>query len=115
MAIINCPGCNRKTSEISSRCPHCGFDRDTPDNDRLMELQRRRLRDRIYHLNMTSYAVITLFLAAFGWYWWDTGGFQHRSGTGPLILLGIAALGYLVIRMLLFAARKQMRRARRQG
>lgn len=24
MALINCPECNNKVSELASRCPHCG-------------------------------------------------------------------------------------------
>lgn len=111
MAIINCPNCNRKTTEISSRCPHCGFDRGGEDGDeRQMELKRRQLRDRVYHLNMTSYGVITLFLVAFGWYWWDTDGFQAASSKGPVILLGLGTIAYLVIRVLLYRARKLLKR-----
>ena len=109
MSIINCPNCNKKTSEISTRCPHCGFDRAGGDNERQQELKRREMRDRVYHLKMISYAVITLFLVAFGWYWWDTGGFQHRSSYGPLIMVTLVAIAYLAMRVLLFRARKKLR------
>lgn len=113
MAIINCPNCKKQTSEISSRCPHCGFDREDDGNERQNELQRRMMRDRVYHLKMTSYGVITLFLAAFGWYWWDTLGFQHQSSFGPMLLLAVSALAYLVIRLLLFRAHKQLKKLSR--
>jgi len=114
MAIINCPNCNRKITEISSRCPHCGFDRAGKDADeRQAELRRRALRDRVYHLKMVSYLVITLFLAAFGWYWWDSGGFQGAPSSGPVYLLAVGTLAYLVIRVLLFQARRQLRQAGR--
>jgi hypothetical protein len=108
MAIINCPNCDKKTTELSSRCPHCGFDRSGEDYERHKEMTRRKLRDHVYHLKMTSYAVITFFLAAFGWYWWDTSGFQHQSSFGPILLLSLGTLAYLVIRVLMFRARRQL-------
>ncbi len=110
MAIINCPGCGKKTTQISSRCPHCGFERGQVDDERQLELRRRMLRDRVYHLNMTSYAAISVFLAAFGWYWWDTSGYQQQSSYGPIILLGLGTVAYLAIRVLLFRARKQLKK-----
>ena len=67
------------------------------------------MRDRVYHLKMVSYLAITVFVAGFGWYWWDTRGFQQSSSTGPLILQGLAALAYVVIRGLLFAARRRLK------
>jgi hypothetical protein len=114
MAIINCPSCHRKTTELSSRCPHCGFQRGEEGDERQREIARRKMRDRVYHLNMTSYGVITLFLASFGWYWWDTSGFQQQSSYGPLFLLAVSALAYLAIRVLLFRARKQLKVYRHQ-
>lgn len=114
MAIINCPYCNKRITELSSRCPHCGFEREGDEgSERKIELKRRALRDRVYHLNMISYAVITLFLAAFGWYWWDSDGFQAPSSRGPVYLLALGTMAYLVIRVLLFRARKELRRYNR--
>ncbi|MBT8049072.1 MAG: hypothetical protein KJN69_14680 [Gammaproteobacteria bacterium] len=73
----------------------------------------RKLRDRIYRLNMISYTVITVFVGAFGWYWWDSRGFTEPSSMGPFILMGAAALAYLVVRGFLFHAR-QLKKAMRQ-
>ncbi len=109
MAIINCPGCGKKITEISPKCPHCGFMRGQEEDDRQKELSRRRLRDHVYHLKMTSYAVITLFLAAFGWYWWETAGFVEQSPMGPVLLLAFVSVAYLAVRILLFRARKKQK------
>jgi hypothetical protein len=109
MAIINCPGCGKKTTEISSKCPHCGFDRGEESNERAVELMRRQFRDHVYHLKMFSYGVISVFLAAFGWYWWDTDGFLNRSSSGPIIILVLATMAYLAIRVLLFRARRKQK------
>ena len=91
-------------------CPYCGFVRGEADEEQMLEFQRRKLRDHLYHLKMTSYVIISMFLVAFGWYWWDTGGFLYRSSYGPLALVAVASLAYFVIRVLLFRTRKQLRR-----
>jgi membrane-associated phospholipid phosphatase len=62
---------------------------------------------------MISYAVITVFVAAFGWYWLDSKGFSEPSSTGPFILMGLAAMAYLVVRWSLFRSR-QKKKAWRQ-
>lgn len=110
MAIIICPGCGKRTTDLSSMCQHCGFEYEQVDQEHQLELRRRKLRDRVYYLNMTSYAVITVFLAAFGWYWWDTAGYQQQSSFGPIILLALATVAYLAIRVLLFKARRQLKK-----
>lgn len=110
MALIDCPECGERVSNVTRMCPHCGFHRGEVDEEQLQELQRRKLRDRIYHLKMASYAVMTLFLAAFGWYWWESGDFQQQPSAGPLALIVIGAVAYLVNRFLLFRARREMRR-----
>lgn len=108
--IVNCPNCNKQISSMAALCTHCGFARDQASEEAMLEFKRRKLRDRLYHLKMTSYAVISVFLAGFGWYWWDTEGFQTGSGTGPVIVLAIASIGYLVVRVLLWTARREMRK-----
>lgn len=110
--IVNCPNCSKQISSQAPLCPHCGFERGEVSDEQMLEFRRRKLRDRIYHLKMWSYAVLTLFLAAFGWYWWDTTGFQQASSPGPVILLGVGTLAYLVVRVLLAQARRALRKLR---
>ncbi len=82
-------------------------------DEELHVLHVRRARDRVYRLNMASYAVITMFLAAFGWYWWITAGFRHPSPPGPFILMGITGVAYLAVRIMAFVARAQFRKLQR--
>ncbi|MFT5141006.1 MAG: hypothetical protein ACI9H8_002419 [Lysobacterales bacterium] len=113
MAIINCPGCGKKTTELSSKCPHCGFVRGQEKDERIVELQRRKMRDHLYHLKMTSYGVITLFLAAFGWYWWGTAGFLEQSPKGPIVMLAVVSAGYMVLRVLMFRVKRSLKQLSR--
>ena len=97
-------------SSKAETCPHCGFARGELSEEEALEFQRRKLRDRIYHLKMTSYAVISVFVGGFGWYWWDTGEFQRMSSAGPLLLLAVAAVGYLAVRVMLALAKRNLKK-----
>ena len=114
MSIISCPECGKKVSDKAPICPNCGFQSGEVTEEDLEIFRARKLRDRIYRLNMTSYAVITVFVAAFGWYWWDSKGFSEPSSAGPFILMGIAAVAYLVVRGFLFHSRHQQRKMRQK-
>ncbi len=109
MAIIACPECGKKISSHAPICNHCGSRMGDVSAEQIEKFRARKLRDRIYHLNMISYAVITAFVAAFGWYWWDSGGFEHQSSAGPFILMGLAAVAYLYVRVLLFRNRRRQK------
>jgi hypothetical protein len=113
VSIISCPECNKKISSHAAICSHCGFQFGDVSEEDLDVFRARKLRDRIYRLNMISYAVITVFVAAFGWYWLDSKGFSEPSSTGPFILMGLAAMAYLVVRWFLFRSR-QKKKALRQ-
>jgi len=106
MTIIACPECNKKISSQTAICTYCGYQLGEVTETDLAVFRARKLRDRIYRLNMVSYAVITVFVAAFGWYWLDSQGFSGASSAGPFILMGLAAFAYLVVRALLFRSRQ---------
>ena len=114
MSIIPCPQCGKKTSSRAALCPNCGFELGEVSAEDREIYESRRLRDRIYRLNMTSYAVITAFIAGFGWFWLASRGFTQGSGPGPFVVMGVAGIAYLVVRGFLFQARRQ-RRAMREG
>ena len=112
MSIIPCPECAKKVSSLTPVCPHCGHQAGEASEEDLAIFQARKLRDQIYRFNMASYLVITIFLAAFGWYWWASKGFSQASSAGPFILMAITAIAYLVVRGFLFHARSQQKSMR---
>ena len=112
MSIISCPRCGTKVSSRAALCARCGFQLGEASEEDVAVYRARRLRDRIYRLNMTSYAVITAFVAGFGWYWWASKGFTEMPHAGPFVLMGLSGLAYLVVRGFLFRARQQRRRLR---
>jgi ribosomal protein L37E len=109
MSIVFCQACGKKISDKATLCGHCGFQREEVSEEQLAKFQLRKARDRIYRLNMASYAVISFFVAGFGWYWWETSGYTQPSSSGPFILMAISAIAYLVVRGLLFQAKRQLK------
>jgi len=110
VSIVDCPNCDKPVSSLISLCPYCGFQRGQVSEEEVKELRRRKLRDHIYHLQMTSYLVITLFLGAFGWYWSATRGFRYPSSMGPVILLAITSVIYLGLRIYLYRSKVMLRK-----
>ena len=110
MAIISCPKCDKNISSHSMLCPYCGFQRGEVAEEQLIEFRRRKLRDRIYHLKMTSYAALALLITAFGWYLVDTPTLQKSPSIGPIVLIIAGVLGYLVIRIYLYKAKAALRK-----
>ena len=115
MAIISCPKCSKLISSHTSLCPYCGFQRGEVSEAQLKEFRRRKLRDRIYHLKMSSYAALALLLAAFGWFLVDTENLQHMSGIGPYVLFAFGGLCYLVIRIYLYKSKVALRKLGLRG
>ena len=113
MSIIPCPECGKNISNKAAICRNCGHHLGEVTEEDIAIFEARKLRDRIYRLNMASYLVITIFLAGFAWYWWESNGFSQMASFGPFILMGITAIAYLVVRGLLFKARQE-RKARAQ-
>ncbi len=114
MSIVVCPECGNKISSLAKICLHCGRIRDVPDDPQSLVFRQRQARERVYHLKMASYAMLTALLTAFSWYWWETAGFQQPSSAGPYILMGLSGLAYLVVRVLLYQAQRKYRELRRK-
>jgi len=110
VAIISCPGCKKNISSHTTLCPYCGFQRGEVSEEQLTEFQRRKLRDRIYHLKMTSYAALALLITAFGWFLVETSSFQQMPPKGPYVLFFIGTLGYLIVRVYLYKFKSALRK-----
>lgn len=108
--IIDCPKCRKSISSRASLCSYCGEVLGEVSEEQREEFARRRLRERIYRLKMASYTCIAILVAACGWYWWESSDFSRLPSTVPVILVSVGTVSYLVVRALLFNARRQFRK-----
>jgi polyferredoxin len=114
MSIISCPQCGKRTSSLAPICDHCGFQAGEAREEDLERYHQRRIRTRIYRLNMVTYAIMFAVVLAFGWYWLATDGFQSPLGSkGPYYMMGASALAYVVVRVFQFRARQQKKAVQR--
>jgi len=113
LSIISCTQCGKRISSLAPLCSYCGFKRGEASEEQLLVYRQRIARERVYRLNMGSYVMITLFVTAFGWYWWATAGFQQPSPRGPFILMGISGAAYLVVRGFLYQAKRVQKELKR--
>lgn len=107
--IVNCPQCRKPISNKVAVCPHCGVERGELSDEQITELERRRLRDRIYRLKMANYAAITVLLVAAGWYFYETADMDLAPSIGPMLLVGFGAVMYVILRGLLFQSKRQLK------
>ena len=114
MSLIACPDCGKKISSRAVMCSRCGFQLGEATEQDLAVYHARKLRDQRYRLNMFSYLAMTVFVGGFGWYWWESAGFQRPPSTGPLLLMGVGAVAYIVVRAFLFQNRRLQRAMRRE-
>ena len=108
--IVNCPNCGKAMSSKAPLCPHCGYERGEVSDEQLQELARRRLRDKVYRLKMSSYLAITLLLAAAGWYFYEASDVNMTPSTGPILLVAVGSVAYVITRGLLFKAKRDLKR-----
>ena len=110
MTIVSCPQCNRRISSLAPICDNCGYAPEEAGEEDVQRFRERRLRTRIYRLNMATYGVMATVFLAFAWHWAATGGFEAPASTrGPLFLMMVSGVVYLVVRVLLYRARAQRR------
>lgn len=105
-----CSACDQDVPSKADVCPNCGLKLDEPNETRIIEQRRRKLRDNIYHYRMSSYLALALLIAAFGWFLVGSGNLTAPPSSGPYILFAIGAVIYLVIRVLLFKCKFALRK-----
>ncbi len=64
MALIQCPACHRRVSNMAKTCPECGFNlvSGLADEATLQKLRQRQYRDRMYVLKMLSFTAMAIAL-----------------------------------------------------
>ena len=92
MALVDCPSCNKKTSDKAKTCPQCGFkigDATSEDIERKQSLQRFQ---KLQSIQNQSLLAMLIFVASFGFMYWGgtrPGDLQHN-----LAILG-AVVGFV--------------------
>ena len=96
MALIDCPSCNKKTSDKAQTCPHCGFgvgDATSEDIERKRSLKKFQ---KLQSIQNQSLIAILLFVAGFGFMYWG-GSSTSETQYNLAILCSVVGFVWYVI------------------
>lgn len=70
MALMNCPSCNKKTSDKATECPHCGFAIGNATSEDIERKRGLKKFQKLQSIQNQSLIAILLFVAGFGFMYW---------------------------------------------
>lgn len=106
MALVACPSCNKKISDKTQSCQHCGFtlgEASAGDLERKQNLQKYLKAQKIQTQSMIA---MLMFVSGFGFMYWGgalPGGLQHNIAAGTSI---VGFVWYIVNRIRLIFLKK---------
>lgn len=96
MAIINCPRCGKRISDLSKVCAHCSLPLGEMSEHDIEQLERQRWRKRIYIArNVTYLGMTALVVGAIWWFMVGTGGLVLPPPPLSVVLLALGVVVYL--------------------
>ncbi|GAB4189922.1 MAG: hypothetical protein Tsb002_17400 [Wenzhouxiangellaceae bacterium] len=107
MAIVKCPACGQRVSNVHQQCPQCHADMTAADAGPLN--RRRNLRQALYRARMGGYAALTVMVLAVLIWWIPSEGILRPPAAWLRIAFALGAVGYLVSRYFLFTAKRGLR------
>lgn len=103
MAIIHCPGCNRRISNMVRICPHCELPLGELTEQEIHKLEMRRWRKRVYQATNVTYLAMAAIIIGVLW-WWMTSptAWQLPPPAMAVVLIVFGLVAYVVGRSWLF-------------
>ena len=107
MAVINCPGCKKKTSDKAKECSHCGLSLQEIDSEKIANLNTINRINQAQRLMTYSFVAMLLFCGGFLFMFWDNveqGTWQHNLALASTV---IGFILYIIIRIRLLFFKRQ--------
>lgn len=70
MAVIDCPSCNKKISDKTQSCDHCGFGLAGASSDDLLRKKQFNKYQRVQAIQTQSMLAMLLFVGGIAYYYW---------------------------------------------
>lgn len=107
MAIIQCPACGERVSNVARSCPKCSA--DPHSSDAAATLRRRLLRHQLFRARMGGYAALSVMVAAVLIWWIPSEGVPTPPPQFLRIVFALGAVGYVVSRYFIAKAERGLR------
>jgi hypothetical protein len=92
MALIDCPACNKKISDRTKSCQHCGFAVANASKEDLVRKQKMKIFNKKQSIQNQSMLAMLMFVSGFGlWYW----GGEQPSDLQQNIAVGCSVVGFV--------------------
>jgi hypothetical protein len=106
MALVDCPSCNKKISDKSPSCTHCGFSVAESTSEDLSRKQNLQKHLKSQKLQTQSMIAMLMFVTGFGFMYWGgalPGDLQYNIAVGSAV---IGFVWYIVNRIRLVFVKK---------
>lgn len=108
MAVIQCPSCNKKTSDKAMNCSHCGLSLKALDSDKIANLNKVQRIHKAQRLMTYSFIAMLLFCGGFLFMFWDNVAKDTWQYNVAMASTVIGFISYIIIRIrLVFFKRKK--------
>jgi len=109
MAVINCPACNKKISDKSKVCNHCGIEIAELDKDKLATISREQKIRQQQSLMNHSFVAMLLFCGGFLFLFWKNaqpGSWEYIASITSTVLGFIL---YIVTRIRIILVKRKLK------
>lgn len=106
MALIDCPACNKKISDKSADCPHCGFSLDGASSEDLTRKRNLQKYLKAQKIQTQSLIAMLMFVTGFGFMYWGgalPGDLQYNLAVGTAV---IGFVWYIINRIRIVLVKK---------
>lgn len=95
MAIINCPRCGKRISDLSKVCPHCDLPLGEMSEEDIKQVERQRWSKHVYIARNSAYlGMAALLVGAMWWFMAGTGGLVLPPPPLSVVLLVLGVVVY---------------------
>ena len=106
MAVINCPGCQKKISDKAKNCSHCQLDLTELDADKLALLKKVSAVEKSQQLLNHSFIAMLLFCGGFLYLYWQNAQPGTWEYVGSITSSVLGFILYIVTRVRLLLVKR---------
>jgi hypothetical protein len=106
MAVINCPGCQKKISDKAKNCTHCQLDLAGLDADKMALLKKVSAVEKSQQLMNHSFIAMLLFCGGFLFLYWQDAQPGTLEYIGSITSAVLGFILYIVTRVRLLLVKR---------
>ncbi|NMH58607.1 zinc ribbon domain-containing protein [Alteromonas ponticola] len=96
MALIDCPSCNKKISDKTDTCQHCGFNLGKATDEDIVRKQQLNRFKKLNSIQTQSMIAMLLFVAGFAFMYWG-GARQDELQYNIAVLMSVVGFIWYIV------------------